>query len=53
MCQVWSITDTPGAVSKKKSINAFRCAATATGLNTGVINGKTIHLLLKYLVQER
>jgi hypothetical protein len=38
MCQVWSITDTPGAVSKKKSINVFRCAAIATGLNTGVIN---------------
>lgn len=52
MCQVWSITDTPGAVSKKKSINVFRYAATATGLSTGVINGKTIHLLLKYLVQE-
>jgi hypothetical protein len=30
--------DTAGAESKKKLINAFRFAATATGLSTGVIN---------------
>lgn len=42
MCQVWSITDTPGAASKKKSINVFHCAATATGLSTGVINALTV-----------
>ena len=45
MCQVWSITDTPGAVSKKKSINVFRYAATATGLSTGVINAQKHQML--------
>lgn len=43
MCQVWLITDTPGAVSKKKSINVFRYVATATGLSTGVIKCYSIH----------
>ena len=40
MYQVWLTMDTAGAVSKKKLVNVYHCAATVTELNTGRINAQ-------------